>query len=85
MKVIVEKDNHENDSKPKSATCIRHLCGKTPPLRQAKRSLMRWCEMELLITSVRLRLEFTGAYPPFITPMIKTCHPALDPHHMDGN
>lgn len=43
------------------------------------------CDMELLITSVRPRLEFTGAYPPFIMPMIKMCHPALDPHHMDGN
>lgn len=41
--------------------------------------------MELLIASVRPRLELTGAYPLFIMPMIKTCHAALDPHHMDGN
>ncbi len=78
VKVVVEKDNCVSDSEPNNATCIRRYVGRCLHFWQARRSLTRWCDMVLLITSVRPRLEFTGAYPPFIMPMIKTRHAALD-------
>jgi len=41
--------------------------------------------MSLLITTVRPKLVFTKAYPPFIMPMIKMCQPALDTRYLDGS
>lgn len=82
MRVVVEKDIVMWG---KASWIMTPALGKTPPLRQARRSLTTRRDTELLITSVRPRLEFRGACPPFVMPMIKMCHPALDPHHMGGN
>lgn len=82
-KAVVVKDSCVNGSESIHATGTPFE--KMFHLRQARRTLTRCCGTELLITSVRPRLEFTGAYPPFIMAMIKTCHPALDAQNMDKN
>lgn len=80
---VVVRDSCVNDSESIHATGTPFE--KMFRRRQARRTLTRCCDTELLITSVRAWLEFTGAYPPFIMAMIKTCHPALDAQNMDEN
>lgn len=63
---------------PASAVGRRRLFGRPGGAKQDGVIL------QLLITSVRPGVEVTRAHPPFIMPVIKTCHPAWAAQHMDG-